>query len=165
MKTIDQETIDFAYDFFFKLSDVQLKEKVAEFKVRQREIHQMIEGIGKQFPRKDNVNLLWRFNLMMDYCFNTCCGNLPSINNKAILDYFKMITKEAHIHVSDTGGVDHNYYLSIVEQYDLMTFVSEKINDFFLEKILEDNIANIFILTVSAIGNIYKKEEEKIALQ
>jgi hypothetical protein len=46
-----------------------------------------------------------------------------------------------------------------------MTFVSEKINDFFLEKILEDNIANIFILTVSAIGNIYKKEEEKIALQ
>ncbi len=69
MKLIDQETIDFAEDFFFKLSDMQLKERMEDLKRSQKMVHLQLMDTGKKLHYGDARELFWKYFLMVDYCF------------------------------------------------------------------------------------------------
>jgi hypothetical protein len=165
MKPIDQDTIDFAEDFFFKLSEAQLREMITEFKKKQWELCKLLTSFESEFESQKNKSIVWRFGLITDYCFNSFYGRLPVISLQTIQDYFDREIKASQNKPNQNDKIDYDSQMDAIGQPELMFCLGTKINDFFNEKILDDEGANKMMLGILSIGELYKNEAEKLYLE
>ena len=90
MEKISEESVEQYADFFFRLTDEQLKERVAEFKKKQPNIYLRLtsDAVGLKGARK--MDVVWRLNLLFTHCYESNTDKLPVITEAA----FDLILKD-----------------------------------------------------------------------
>ena len=127
MKTIDQDTIDFAYDFFFKLSDAQLKERIADFQKRQNFVHFMHQEVLKKIHSGTDRTIFWSYCMMVDYCYNNTFGELKKISGESILEFYDWRDKTQFDYVIDGDHIDFGKYYIEAGQEEFLAFMHNEI--------------------------------------
>ncbi|MEI6817306.1 MAG: hypothetical protein WCL14_11900 [Bacteroidota bacterium] len=127
MKSIDQETIDFAEDFFFKLSDMQLKERMEDLKRSQKMVHLQLMDTGKKLHYGDARELFWKYCLMVDYCFKNTYGELQMISSEAISKFFAWRDRIQFEYVIGDGYIDFEKYYLASGQSEFLAYLHNKI--------------------------------------
>src|ERR1019366_3513597 len=87
MKPIEQNIIDFADDFFFRLSDNEVQEKMLEFRNRQSELHNLILTSYIDLSGSVPIIFLCRLTLVIDYCFSSYHVKLDTIKRETVSNY------------------------------------------------------------------------------
>jgi|ERR1035437_576869 hypothetical protein len=94
IEPIDRETIDFADDFFFKLSDKQVYDKIIELQKKQQYIYIMLNTFLKDFRGTKQQYVLFRIALAIDYCYNKFYNEIPFITQKKVVDFSTFVAED-----------------------------------------------------------------------
>ncbi|MEI6817303.1 MAG: hypothetical protein WCL14_11885 [Bacteroidota bacterium] len=167
MKLIDQETIDFAEDFFFKLSDAQVKERVEEFKTRQGGIHLYVSGVFDNLRGHEQRIILWQMTLMIDHCFNIFYGKLLMIRKEAIIAQMKSYETSKHLGKnSGSNFINLPKLMEEIGQNNLIATIGIKLKFYDQDLKLFTKYENEeLILTLMSLGYIYQNEIKKRTVQ
>ena len=133
MKTIDQETIDFAEDFFFKFTDAQLMERSEEFGKRQPAIALYYTAIKQELENEFQWAILWKFGLMVDYCFNSFYGTIPLIHKQKVSDKLGWIIKDIKENPEPSGKTNYPKEMEQAGQVPMLKHIEAKCEAMILE--------------------------------
>ena len=153
MKTINQDTIEFAEDFFFKLSDTQLKERKDEFRERQPMVDFYFRGVKLEFENEFQDEVLWKFALMVDYCFKNSFGPIPMISKQKISDRLAWIVKDINDNPEPSGNVNYPKNMAQAGQVPMLKVIEARCEAYILaypnfpESKATDVFDNIIIMT------------------
>jgi hypothetical protein len=160
MEPINIETVLYAQDFFFHLSDKQVEEKLSEFKPRQPFIYSMMNYTAQQMKGREQRLIFWRIMLAMDYCFNIYPIKLTKITKEMVLvpvnklvNITKLITEGKIPDQSLRGDVD------AIEQTNLFAFIGQMCYDYReIKKVLNESETKEILLCATLLGQAYQTE-------
>ncbi len=169
MKPITRDIITAADDFFFTLSDELLEEKVEEFYTRQYELCQYLFKNLDKLSCGDQVDLMARLALVIDYCFNSYHIKLDAIELATIKNFlewrsekFEELTKSSQ--EATLTFVEFVNSFGSWGQDDLLTYLNHRlennVNDEYDEKEDYDDKA-VFMITLMSLCFIYQQELRK----
>lgn len=163
LKTIDKETIEFAYDFYFKLDQKQVEEMMTELAKRQSMIVLFFSGTSKELDNTFQLYALFRFALMVDYSFKNYYGNIPSISKQQVKERIDWVIKDIKENPEPSGNTNYPKEIAIAGQVDLLQFIEARCEEFILasDNFPEEEACAIFdaIITMTFL---YQQEIEKM---
>jgi|ERR1035437_4345311 hypothetical protein len=131
MKPVSEEFVEQYFDFFFRLSDAQLKELIVEYKKKQAILYYRNFKIAENFHSKEKKDFFWQTVLMHTYCFESYKGKLPPLTEKLIIQFNKQI-KRKYFEIEKNAGENTflNGTLKQINQPHLFTYLESKIKYF-----------------------------------
>ena len=130
IKTIDEETIEFAYDFYFKLDEKQVEEMMTEFEKRQPLILLLFSGIFNRLQNKYQIDVLLRFGLMVDYCFKNFYGTIPFITKQQVKERLDWTIKDIEDNPEPSGNTNYPKEIAQASQVKLLEFIEARCEEF-----------------------------------
>ena len=127
MKTIDQDTIDFAEDFFFKLSPNQLSDKLDDLIARQGDIALLLSSVKQVMKTDLQLEISWTFGFMVDYCFKSTYGEIEWIQKQKILDRLEWEQQDILDHPSPNGSTDYQKEIFRIGQTLMLKSIEAKL--------------------------------------
>ena len=163
IKTIDTETIEFAYDFYFKLDEAQVEELITEYEKSQSMVSILFIGIDNRLKTKYQFFVLYRFALMVDYCFRNFYGTIPFISKQQIREKLAAIMKDIEENPEPSGNTNYPKLIEEASQEDLLKFIEARFEEFILvpDKINESQACDIFNIIITMTW-LYHQEAEKL---
>ncbi len=167
MEPIAQETIDYADDFFFHLSEKQVKEKLDGWKVSQPSLHMYILFIVKRMSGRGQWLFFCKLLFVMDYCFSSEYAALKLITyeNLKRFMYVQMDANEAamrRLEKEPVGLVELADEVDDMNQELLLAYLQAKIElHETMAPILTELDTNDICLTMISFGFLYQGEMEK----
>jgi hypothetical protein len=89
METVSEEFVEQYGEFFIRLSDAQLKERIAEFGKKQPVIINSINGSAQSFNSSFLADFVWRITLLLLYCFESDENKVPVVSLEDVNEYAK----------------------------------------------------------------------------
>ncbi|MEI6817867.1 MAG: hypothetical protein WCL14_14770 [Bacteroidota bacterium] len=167
MEPIAQETIDYADDFFFHMSEKQVKEKLDGFKVIQPSLHMYILFIVKRMSGRQQWLFFCKLMFILDYCFCSEYAALKLItfeNLKRHMVHQLEANEEAmrRLEKEPVGLVELAEEIDDMNQELLLGYLQAKIElHETVAPILTELDANDICLTLLSFGFLYQQEMEK----
>jgi hypothetical protein len=127
MEPIPEDIVERAEDFFFKLDNKQVAEKMHDYQISQRWICNYIGHVFVDIKNKDWQILILKHVLMIDYCYRSYPINLPVFGKAGYKIY--MNENRRHINcpvIPDTKRVDTNAAYLLLEQMNLTKIFKSK---------------------------------------
>jgi len=163
IKTIDEDTIEFAYDFYFKLDESQVEEMMTELAKKQPMIVLFFTGTSKDLKNPYQLYVLFRFALMVDYCFKNCYGIIPAITKQQVKDKINAVIKDIKDNPEPSGNVNYPKEMALAGQVELLKFIEARCEVFIVTfpDFPEEEACAIFdgIITMTFL---YQREVEKM---
>jgi hypothetical protein len=129
IEPIDEEVVTFADDFYFKLTDTQVKAKLDALRKRQEYVYRGIMHYGTNV-RPECREFIYRIGLMIDYCYNKFYFPIPIITHKRFIDLAKLMEEESREYKKvnpNDDTYDTNKELDDLNQEHLVDAIAEKL--------------------------------------
>ncbi len=127
IEPIDEEVVTFADDFYFKLTDTQVKAKMDALRKRQEFVYRGILHFGANV-RPECREFIYRIGLMIDYCYNKFYFPIPIITHKRFIDLAKLMKEEGLEQIKAGNEIhDTNQELDALNQEHLVDAIAEKL--------------------------------------
>jgi hypothetical protein len=169
MKPIEQDIIVFADNYFFGLSNNQLEDKMEEFSMRQGDLNQYLMNNLERLCCGEQVDLMARIVLVIEYCFNSYHVKMDMIENTTIISYVEW-RGEMMKEIYESSNIDSTNFVDFVTSFgswgqeNLLAYLDNKItndvNNEYIEESKYDNLST-FMLFIMAVVSLYQQELKK----
>ena len=163
MEPVSEEFVEQYFDFFFRLSDEQLKERIKEYKKKQINIYLRIERMAMGFRTPEKKTFLWKTSLLITFCFESYETKIPEVSEKLIIKINNEVQKRAKelIKTSEQNSF-FALYLEQINQPHFFKFIESKMKYLDQEKGLlnKDESTTIYNHMV-ILGQFYLRAMEK----
>ena len=126
IEPIDRETVDFANDFFFKLSEQQVYDKIIELQKKQHYIYVITDTFIKQLRGQKQQYILFRIALAVDYCYNKFYNEIPFVTQKQVVDFATFMEEDGNLEIANGDIINNDKILRNLNQPYLIEMVALK---------------------------------------
>ncbi len=164
MEPIDKEIIEFADDFFFRLSELQLKERIEDFKERQISLYTIMHlpiNLMKTGHQKD---IFWRMMLLMDHCFNSYPVRLSRLSKEKVnVPMEDMERRALKLEKQGLKDMPLGVYLQEIGQVELTTLLINKV-DYYVgkEALYDEYIGGAISYIILNASKAYQNELRRL---
>ncbi len=168
MIPIAQETIDFADDFFFRLSQKQVREKLSDYHKRQPDLAIFMLVCIDLLSGKKQADILFRMILILDYCFTYSYPKLRPVTDKVLIAHLQWQEVANENAFKKLGSVYDEDFLDLIaaignlNQDALMNYFDKKIDSYYVnEPIFTEKDNDRFSKNIMAYAFLYQMELQK----
>ncbi len=117
MEQVSEKFVEQYGDFFFRLTTAQLQERIDEFKSKQPNVMTGLDVYAATFKSPQVADIIWRFTLLMVYCFESEGSIIPLISRPFLKQFEKDMIKRMKDFkpnsTADSFGQEATLYLNM----------------------------------------------------
>ena len=159
MEPVTEEFVEHAADFIFHFSDNQLKERIADFKKSQFNLHLIIFAEADKYREPKKTDIIWRTGLTMVMCFESYKIKMPMISMVTIKEIIKADQKKRkHITPETDDGSNIQKSVDEIGQPNLFTFIQDKFtDDEEFHRLFNQEDAHSLYFMLMLLGGVYSQ--------